>query len=110
MKSGITTQECVDYPLIKKSLPGHPQTVGDTRPKKFASKYLGYSKEGGQHILMSPEFDGHRPASTVAGRAAYHSRRSALEIGGGIIGAIDRRDSLDVDVDRQLNEHHTTNH
>jgi hypothetical protein len=31
MKSGITRQTCVDYPLIKKSLPSHPQGVGATR-------------------------------------------------------------------------------
>jgi hypothetical protein len=62
MKSGITTQECVDYPLIKKSLPGHPQGVGDTYSEGDRSTGPQL-KFGGWYTPIASFSRGHRPSA-----------------------------------------------
>ena len=62
MKSGITTQTCVDYPLIKKSLPSHPQGVGDTHSEGDRSTGPQL-KFGGWYTPIASFSRGHRPSA-----------------------------------------------
>jgi hypothetical protein len=77
MKSGITTQECVDYPLIKKSLPGHPQGVGDTYSEGDRSTGPQL-KFGGWYTPIASFSRGHRPSACRSGAVTMDLKVDAL--------------------------------
>jgi hypothetical protein len=78
MKSGITTQTCVDHPLIKSRCLATPKASATPPPDGHRDQDPGYHRIRTLLISCRSRAGGHRPAWVVAGaRARRRGRRAA---------------------------------